>query len=68
MTDRPSSNRENRVFTVLLLIGFPAGLLVAMAFNKSGSDGGTAWSIIFAGACLGVSLYRTVAEIVGRIF
>jgi hypothetical protein len=66
MTDRTSNGRESRVFTVLLLIGFPAGLFVAMAFNKAGNDNGMLWSIIIAGACLGISFYRLVAAIAGR--
>ena len=67
MPDRPSSRRESRVFTVLLLVGFPAALLVGMAFSQSGNSTGMGWSIIFAGACIGISFYRIVAGIVGRI-
>jgi hypothetical protein len=67
MTDDPTNSRGKRIFTGLLLLGFPAGLFLAMALSKSGSENGTVWSIVFAGACLGISLYRIVAEIVGRI-
>jgi hypothetical protein len=67
MTESPSSKRESRIFTVLLLIGFPAGLFVAMALSRAGNDNGTVWSTVFAGACLGISLYRTIVAIVGRL-
>ena len=67
MPDHPSSRQQSRVFTVLLLIGFPAALFVGMTFSESGNTTAMGWCIIVAGACLGISFYRIVAGIVGRI-
>ena len=67
MPDHPSSGRESRVLTILLLIGFPAALFVGMTFYESGNSTAMGWCIIVAGACLGISFYRIVASIVGRI-